>query len=490
MATIRPESMQKGASLLITMLILLLFSSTAFILSRNTSVVKMEQQDKTRTSLLRAKEALIAYAVTHYEIVPGEFGVLPCPDYTNSATLEGEQDSNCGSTDANAVGRLPWRTLDLGPIKDSNSECLWYAVSGPYKKRPERTFLNSDTPGLLKLYANDGVTPLPNDSIDSRPVAAVFAPGLPIGQNRIDLPATDVPNCGGSYDAFRYLEAVGLADNAVFDDTAFTIDEIAQGPFTNETVINDQVVYITRDEIWNAILARSDYLDKLKLLTEQIAECIAEYGRNNSDFQFRLPWAAPIGPFAGNDGYYDDTNYDDTSALYGGRIPFTIDDSINETGSTFPFPPSLLFTATISPCDQLNSAAVAADDELIALWNNWKDHLFYAVSQARSPASPPGSDCSLQPCLTVNGTDECSAVVIFSNTTLTLTVPSQTRTGPPDPDTRDQLTNYLEDNNTILETDDGDGDYSYRAADDTFNDIIYCIKEDLTVCEYPDCIFP
>src|SRR5690606_5529784 len=130
-------------------------------------------EQRTLESLSRAKEALIAYAVTAYDRAPGVFAVLPCPDNGISVvnSREGVQGPACGTNNANVIGRLPWKTLGTGPIRDGSGECLWYAVSGHYKTNNNAPLLNEDSPGLLLLYEADGTTLITPDTPEERPVA-------------------------------------------------------------------------------------------------------------------------------------------------------------------------------------------------------------------------------------------------------------------------------------------------------------------------------
>jgi len=130
-----------------------------------------------------------------------------------------------------------------------------------------------------------------------------------------------------------------------------------------------------------------------------------------------------------------------------------------------------------------------ASAELMALWENWKDHLFYAVADAYQPLANPNPTpvCGLGlRCITINegypnpGDRDYAAVVIFSGTMIN----AQGRDAPPiDADVRFTLSNYLENanDNIPIYTDTAGDDtrrYDHQAPDNTFNDIVYCINDD------------
>ena len=117
------------------------------------------------------------------------------------------------------------------------------------------------------------------------------------------------------------------------------------------------------------------------------------------------------------------------------------------------------------------------------LWQNWKDHFFYAVAgdYVASPANlPTPAVGACTNCLTANAAaTPYAAIVLFSGER----VAGQTRTvGPNDADTKQTITNYLEGNNANNFPDAaGNGDYQTG----TINDIAYCINEDMSVIPCP-----
>ena len=165
-----------------------------------------QTDDRTANALAQAKEALIGYAANYPDEHPGRvFGFLPCPDTDGSGTGgEGTAVSTCGSKDVTVIGRLPWKTLELPPLRDGSGECLWYAVSGTFKNNTPTDLMNWDTNGLIEVMAPDGTNCAVGGSGSTadpsrRAAAVVFAAGalLP-GQDR-SLASTNPPSiCGGN----------------------------------------------------------------------------------------------------------------------------------------------------------------------------------------------------------------------------------------------------------------------------------------------------
>ena len=116
-----------------------------------------QREDRTAAALRQAKEALIAYAITYSDTHPDQvIGYLPCPD--DGSQPEGVSALVCGTARVSQLGRLPWRTLGLGPLHDSDGQCLWYAVSGTYKNNPKSGLMNWDSSGQFEVFGPDGVT--------------------------------------------------------------------------------------------------------------------------------------------------------------------------------------------------------------------------------------------------------------------------------------------------------------------------------------------
>ncbi|MGA7749977.1 MAG: hypothetical protein WCA63_07490 [Gallionella sp.] len=341
-------------------LLIAIIGAVAFLLSAlKSSTLQIARDKVTADALAKAKDALISYAVTYGDTHPGQaYGYLPSPDPNGIAGLNGEGSSETwGNANVSAIGRLPWKTLDLPPLRDGNGECLWYAVSGTYKNNPPPTYtlMNWDNYGLFQIFAATGV-PLTGATPDLYAVAAVFSPGVALsGQNRSS--DGSAPICGGNYTASNYLDQ----DNSIFANNAApsaSANALSNFYIAGATAnINDQIIYITRSDIFNAIKKRNDFAT---FVSSMLSDATANLSLPT------LPTPVFL-TFTNTTALTETPNNINIGNLYIGKIP----------------------KAYFSP-PHLNQ------------YQNWQDNLQYAKC---TPAS--GS------CLTVNGSS-CRGVVIFT----------------------------------------------------------------------------
>jgi hypothetical protein len=164
---------------------------------------------KTMAALALAQQALLAYAYQPlFTTTPCRMncprpGDLPCPDRNNDGIAEG----NCNKT--SRLGRLPWRTLGLGDIRDGSGERLWYAVSDRYKNNTRIWPLNMDTPGSWTARAQNGM--VWDATQGSGVVAVIIAPMQPLLRKDGWLQQRDALS---SEEARHYLDLSELGDNA------------------------------------------------------------------------------------------------------------------------------------------------------------------------------------------------------------------------------------------------------------------------------------
>ena len=170
---------QGGAALLIAVALLGLLA-IATLARALSSPAGTDSELATERALARARDALAAYGALgnvagNHDNSPG---ALPCPDLDN----DGVSDFNCNGH----IGRLPWRTLGMGPVLDGAGECLWYARSARFSNNiqtsergssADKPALNPATPGGIVEVSAAGA---------GQPVAAVLiAPGSALpGQSR------------------------------------------------------------------------------------------------------------------------------------------------------------------------------------------------------------------------------------------------------------------------------------------------------------------
>ena len=459
---------QNGIVLLVLVIIIALTLSAYYFSSISVVDIKIDNIEKTRTVLKQAKQALINYAVTHSDGNgsgdPGEYGYLPCP-YISDAT-EGKQDLTCGARNVNSIGYLPWVSMNMSVLKDASGNCLWYAVSGSYKNNINSRLINEDTNGMFQLVDSSGAVVTGNVAED-RVVAVIFSPGPVLdSQNRTNNVATFCGEDGAS--PSEYLEGKGGADNSDLSIDADTIDQFLQASLTSSSEAapyNDNFISITREEIWSAILNRSDFNNKMTDLTEVLAKCLSQYAAISK--KDRLPWTAPM-KLA---DYRDDSNYDDASG-YAGRFPFIITDS--NTAITVGSNDELFTQAACNILGGLTVDLTNTSSEYRILWNHWKDHFFYVLSKDFEPAAKTAS-CGSN-CITVN-TVPMAGIVIYAGPRQGV----QIRNGAVaagDADTKDDISNYIDDAINQIAFIDGTGKGAYITGG---NDIIYCIKPDLEV---------
>jgi type II secretory pathway pseudopilin PulG len=238
---------QQGAALLIFLILLVTAALTYVVTSLTPEAIEAQRNRKTQEALALAREALIGYALKYRdeEAAQGRmdrmYGYLPLPDLGSSRNLN--TDPNCKDAsnnplegcdantpsgiayDANGilptiVGRLPWRTLGIAPLRDGSGECLWLIVSSLHGRKQRSTPppilppLNWDTLGQLDIVVANGTAALLSTlaTAHDRPVAIVFAPGSPLpGQDRSRSTTDDVSQCGGNYDAGNYLDPFNIS---------------------------------------------------------------------------------------------------------------------------------------------------------------------------------------------------------------------------------------------------------------------------------------
>lgn len=479
------------------LLIVLVLTATLayFLLGRLTaSTPSLERQQRTGEALARAKEALIAYAASSAftdtaNALNGRFGYLPCPEDTGAVPEGSEQSSvTCGTTAVSKGGRLPWRALGLPPPVDGASECLWYAVSGRYK----RTFVlpSATSPGGNPLMDQDGY--LTDGQIEifnpqgarlagapgNRVVAVVFAPGPP-QRNQTHTNSSGRVLCPGNFTASNYLDADTSGSPIIDPDTgaALTIDNSVVLPAANgithllageapERGVNDRLIYVTMDEIYAAMLPL------FKDLTRRAASCVGYFAQRNNAYPAdkRIPWASPVGL----PSYTNDCDYNDNSGTYAGRLSNRVGDSASAI-------PSNWFVS--ANCGDPNNQLLALDTPCpgwapyIPLWQRWKSLFFYHVAPSYGPGGTVPSDCGT--CLQVNGAGNYAAIVLFAGRVL---AGQENRNSD-----RDDPDEYLEgrNENNIDDSGGSQRNYETRPMSASFNDLLFCLAPDLSVAPCP-----
>lgn len=456
-----PAARQRGVGLLVILIIAGVLGVVFVTTVVGSAPDDMARDRATQAALARAKEALISYAVTYMESHPTDMlGYLPCPEQSTSVR-EGAALGTCGvgysggTTGDNILGRLPWYTLGIEPLRDGYGECLWYAVSATYKNNPEPGILNWDSAGRFQIVGPDGSTLLAGATDPDLVVAVVIAPGPAFGgQTRADgTPAT--PTCGGNLAAGNYLDAVGTGGSLVDNANPSTNAATGKGRFiqgARSSTFNDRLIYITAADIWNAVIRRTDLQARLNLLTQRVAFCIASYPTVGASNDRRLPWAVTLPQV----GYTSATDYTDGNNVTFGRAPYVVDTSNGLTGFGNN---TLLLSWPGGRCVGWS----AYDDKW---YKHWKDHLFLGLSTRFEPDDGGGNSCSGN-CLEVNNNEDyAAAVVLFAG---------RSTTGQP------RATDALKASAAnYFAAENADGDKEYITPTAPFS-LLYCINPVSTV---------
>lgn len=452
---------QQGLALLV-LVVFLMLSGVLFLLT----ATNLEDHNNGRTirsqkALDLAKQSLLAYAVTYGDTHSTAPGFLPCPDEGN--TTEGTYLGSCGNKNVSQLGKLPWKTLDMTPIRDGQGECLWLAVAGTFKNNPKNGLLNWDTPGLFDVYSPSASQQIAGPSPLDRAAAVIFSPGWPLAAQSHTATGS-VPACGGNYTASNYLDSEGNLNNAVISSAAKGVSSFLFATDSNLTPtdsdrFNDRIAYITAKELFDRIEHRKDFYSHIRSMLHYTADCVAAYGNGSH----HLPWAAPVSLT----DYASDTSYADQAHLLGGRIAFSLTAS-NQTGSSHGQGQGQGQSGGGTTSSLIT---VCPGNPLAEQWRqNWKDQIFYAVADAYAP--PTGTNCASGHCLSVNGQGQFAAVLIFSGRRLAALTQNRDTTGD-----KGMTRNYLEDNNlAAVDLATGRGNFTSAAASTTFNDIVMCIK--------------
>jgi type II secretory pathway pseudopilin PulG len=328
--------------LLIALLALLAMGGLYFFISNlSPELMQARRQQQTSEALTQAREALIGYAVRFREdqLKTGTsglvYGYLPLPDLGSSRNnntdpnckdasnnpLEGCDAANFAGNAPNitTIGRFPWRTLGTGPLKDSDGECLWYAVSGSHQRIQRTSPMNWDTLSQMDVVVANGTSAMVSavTSAHERPIAVIFSPGPPLaGQNRSASTTDTVTECGGNYVVGNYLDPVvathlaGVTNylagttNSASGDTSTankalsaggTVNRLSDGTLRagscppNDTsactiAANDTGAAITSEQLFRTLRGSSYFRTDINAMLERMATCLRDQIAAGSGF--------------------------------------------------------------------------------------------------------------------------------------------------------------------------------------------------------------
>ena len=272
---------QKGVALIVLVAIVSLIILMLTFNNLNGKQLEALRKDKTAKALFEAKNALLGWTVLRgisgapSTATPGQ---LPCPeDLTLIGTPnEGNAMTSCSSP-LPVVGRLPWRSLGLGDIRDGNGDKLWYAISTGFRDSP----INSTKVGQLNIDGNLNAA-----------VTIIFSPGVALtGQNRSVLTASN------------YLDLTNNNGDANFTTTG------------NASIFNDVLVKVKHDEFFQLVEKR--ILREVRGdSTQGLVRFYSTQGANNYPFaDTNNDGKVDIGQFVGNPSY-DGVNGTDPDNLF------------------------------------------------------------------------------------------------------------------------------------------------------------------------------
>ena len=492
-----PMQHQRGAAFMVMLVIMIVGIAAFLVSSLSSSALQTKRDEVTASALVQAREALIGYATSVDLTGVSRPGDLPCPDTDN--------DGIAGSTSplvltcdlqSQRIGRLPWKTLGLPDLRDGNGERLWYAVSDNFKNNT-RTIctvsgqpgcLNSDTAGTITVRGSNGsiiyngcsafgLPDCPNPSASDAPfgtgaVAIIFSAGDVLTrqgaasiQNRgctvgMDCdttekctmsPPTLTPKCN----PVNYLDIATAEDNADFADSSST-NGFIQGrikDLSNNVILNDQLLVITQDSIMQVIQKR---------VAGEVKQCLNEYAIHPQNMG-RYPWAVPPADFP---------SYSDISAKLFGRIPDTpfTQTCLSSGGNTTSVPPNTNNCSDTPTTGMKNNWTGNCNiNSLSGWWLNWKEMVFYGLSDAYKPTTPLIAPAcgTTGTCLSVTTPSVIANqkfVVIVAGKMLTNPV-AQARSSSPQKSTPD---NYLELPNNFP----GTTTFAQSGVSATFNDTL------------------
>ncbi len=301
---------QSGVALVLLLVVLIMAGAFAFYRIAGIGSGPAEQDARLAATLARAKEALIARAVTD----ANRPGSLPCPDLiTNSGGLgnipgDGKADMFTMTQCPSYVGWLPWVTLDLPELVDDTGTRLWYVLTPELRDDDSAQPINSDRAFTLRL---DGSA----DSV----AALVIAARAPLGSQ-----------ARPSNNPADYLDG----ENGNGDDRTYV-----SGP--HGPAFNDMVVAITRQELMAAVEKR---------VASEVKSCLEQHAASTLNTEHTYPWPAPLST----------STFRGTAGSLFGQVPATQPSAGAE---------SLLqkSTATLTSARTALASASTATDQMAAL---------------------------------------------------------------------------------------------------------------------------
>lgn len=227
-------SRQTGVALVALLVLVILAASYAFYRNAGLATGKLEERNAALSRLALAKEALITYAV----IDATRPGRLPCPDLIGNGISPILSRDDCDAYG----GWLPWKTLDLADVSDSQGTALHYHLSPLFGGDRSTPVLNSETSTTLSLNQPAGAS-------SNNIVALIIAPRGPLDPRNAD------------------------GDDYFHTGTSDAPDD------------NDQIIAITRQELMAAVEQR---------IANELRTCLEQHASSTDNPEHTYPWPAPL----------------------------------------------------------------------------------------------------------------------------------------------------------------------------------------------------
>ena len=326
----QPPRRQQGIILLLIVLSLMAVAGVVFLgaLGQGAGERALAQSVDGSRILAVARQTLIGYAVGNLSASGARPGQMPLPDTLNNGNYDGstETASCLDSTAANGMpalsgvaaqvsnlrclGRLPWKTLGLSIDGASERDLLgvvpWYAVSqnlaDPNPAAACMSVLNPATAAGSTATFSCGVTTGPawpwlkvcdntGRLLSDRVAMVLILPGEAIattGRTQARSITTTGSNPQGYGNPADFLDAIATPAGwaalpvaqrcATFDNAGLTGEFIAA---EKTSVMNDQLVYVTIDELM---------VELEKRVALEVREALVTARANDSSY----PWLAPV----------------------------------------------------------------------------------------------------------------------------------------------------------------------------------------------------
>lgn len=269
-----PHALSRGQAA-IALVVMLALATTLLVYGSTTALSRaVHGEQRTRATLEEARQALIGRAVSD----ASRPGSLPCPDGDG----DGSADLFTGSSCPTYLGRLPWRTLGIGDLRDEHGERLWYALSPNFRDHPLAPDINSDTRGTLAVYSGADGTPLVSDAVAVILAAGTAVPGQ-MRDDHVETCSTSGRTVPRKLCATNYLDASGSRTNAS-----------TSGPFVigaPAETFNDKLAFVSTAAFMPLLERR---------IALEVRNALLEYRRTSACRCF--PWADTTGDGASDTG--------------------------------------------------------------------------------------------------------------------------------------------------------------------------------------------